>query len=99
MDTEPTYTAGPWRVSGEGYKAVVVDGNDSLIATPYGDSVAEAEANANLIGAALYTYNALAAIVDFCDYPGLSKPETLAHEIDRILPVARVALEKARGER
>lgn len=56
-------------------------------------------ADAHLIAAAPNLYEALLEIQSFCDDPdGSEKRESLAMGLARLLPAARTALAKARGE-
>lgn len=59
----------------------------------------ESKANGALIAAAPDLFKALEAIQQFCDDPdGSEKPESLAMGLARLLPAARAALAKAKGE-
>lgn len=81
------YAEGKWR-DGRGF--CIADCDDTGEATD-----AEERANAYLIAAAPELYEALAAFVGVCDN---GTPTKFIEELGSVVPAARAALAKARGE-
>ena len=104
MTERAEHTAGPWKRSDYG-QIVDPDGKDvcfrsvTTMCSGSEESIAEAEANTDLIAAAPDLLAALKAIQWFCDDPnGSEKGETLANGLVRLLPAARDAISRATGE-
>jgi hypothetical protein len=81
--------------------SIIRDSSRFWLAVPFegGRTGEETEANLNLIAAAPELFAALNDLVWLCDDPnGSERDESLTMGLVRLLPAARAAIAKARGE-